>query len=272
MIGMWATALVLCLSQAAIAQSGNAAPLKSLRSGVDAAGWEAVGRLDVAGAAFCTAALIAPDVVLTAAHCLFDPRTKAVVGARDVVFHVGYRNGVASQSVSAHSYVLHPKFEYDGDARGARVTNDVALVQLNHAMTTLNLKPFSTGDRPRKGSDVAVVSYGKSRKNTPTLEQACSVLARRSGMLVLDCNVEFGSSGAPVFQRDLAGNMQVVSVISSAMDLNGKRYALGTDLQRPLAVLQDLLAQQPPAPATSTKPQVRVLGANRTNGAKFLRP
>mgnify|MGYP001584998344 CR=1 FL=1 len=38
--------------------------LQRLDSGVEAAGWEAVGRLDIDGKGFCTAALIAPDTVL----------------------------------------------------------------------------------------------------------------------------------------------------------------------------------------------------------------
>ena len=41
--------------------------------------WEAVGRLDIDGVGFCTGALIAPDIVLTAAHCLFDKESKALI-------------------------------------------------------------------------------------------------------------------------------------------------------------------------------------------------
>ena len=38
--------------------------------------WPAVGRLTLdGGQGFCTASLIAPDIILTAAHCLYDEKT-----------------------------------------------------------------------------------------------------------------------------------------------------------------------------------------------------
>ena len=38
--------------------------------------WQAVGRIDT-GPGFCTGTLIAADLVLTAAHCLFHPRPES---------------------------------------------------------------------------------------------------------------------------------------------------------------------------------------------------
>src|SRR6056297_2725282 len=55
--------------------------------------WLAVGRLNVTGQGFCTATLVAPDLVLIAAHCLVDKRTGRVVTPDRVHFLAGYRTG-----------------------------------------------------------------------------------------------------------------------------------------------------------------------------------
>lgn len=80
----------LCFTSTAFAQD---AQLRRLESGADAAGWEAVGRLNIGGTGFCTGALIAPNLVLTAGHCLFDKKTGERIDHTRVEFLAGWRNG-----------------------------------------------------------------------------------------------------------------------------------------------------------------------------------
>ena len=78
-----------------VAPGGRDSGLKRLDTGDASRGWLAVGRLDIDGRGFCTGALIAPDLVLTAAHCLYDkPPANRFDHAR-IEFLAGWRNGRA---------------------------------------------------------------------------------------------------------------------------------------------------------------------------------
>ncbi|MEM8798570.1 MAG: trypsin-like serine protease, partial [Pseudomonadota bacterium] len=71
-----ALAVLFCITLLAT-QAASESALKRLDTGDDSRGWEAVGKLNIDGRGFCTGALIAPDIVLTAAHCLYDKETGA---------------------------------------------------------------------------------------------------------------------------------------------------------------------------------------------------
>lgn len=248
------------------------AALRRLDTMDDSRGWEAVGRLELGGAGFCTGALIAPDLVLTAAHCLFDKRTKQPIDHDKIEFLAGWRNGRASAYRNVRRAVVHPAYVYDGDVSSERVRNDLALLELSQPIRNTSIRPFGTAVRPATGDSVGVVSYAKSRSEVPSLQEVCTVLSRQEGVLVTSCNVDFGSSGAPIFSFD-GGEANIVSVVSAKAELDGKNVSLGTSLAEPLEELRaELLAgggfQQGASPAAS---RVRV-GVRNDTGAKFVKP
>lgn len=249
------------------ALAADPSPLRGLMTADDTRGFEAVGRVDLGPGSFCTGTLVAPDLVLTAGHCLFVADTRERRDVASMQFLAGLRDGRALAYRGVRRAILHPDYEYVGnEGSSTRVINDLALLELDRPIRNGSVQPIGTGKRPRKGDEVGVVSYAFDRAARPSLQEACQVLARPSRMLVISCTVDFGSSGAPILSFK-GGEPRIVSVVSAKAEAMGQPVSLGTDLESPLETLMEL-ARGGSGPS---EPVVRRIGAAGSN-AKFLRP
>lgn len=231
-------------------------------------GWEAVGRLDIRGKGFCTASLIRERLILTAAHCLFDNDGRLIEADR-FEFRAGLRDGRASATRTISRAIAHPNYSHNGEAtRPSEVAMDIAVLELDQPIRATRMRPYLIAQQPITGDEVGVVSYGRGREDAPSLQEVCSVLGRQTGVIVMTCDVEYGSSGSPVFTvRN--GETRIASVVSAMAQVDGQKVSLGTSLNGPLNALLTHFAALGPARPGGTQRLISIGERNQT-GAKFV--
>ncbi|MDA7423227.1 trypsin-like serine peptidase [Thalassococcus lentus] len=236
-------------------------------------GWEAIGRVDT-GHGYCTGTLIARDIVLTAAHCLFNTRGQPI-SAQTVSFKAGYHHGQqiahrqVIQWVAPEGFNSKPGAEIDAEL----IANDVALLKLDRAIVSAEADPFRVLQGAAAGAKVSVVSYGRGRDEVLSRQAKCSVKGRyRDGILGFDCDVTFGSSGAPVFIRE-DGRLRILSIISGGTAPGeAGSIAYGMTLPPVVDALMTRLRRDAALPKASAGAKRISVGGGNNTGAKFVRP
>ena len=249
------------------------APLKRLTLRQDLLGWEAVGRVEIDGRGYCTGVLVAADLVLTAAHCL-SSADGTLAAPATLRFRAGLRDGVALAESGILRIVVHPAYAPQG-AGAERIRHDLGLMQLASPVPVGTAAPYPAAALAEGAGDLTVVSYGQGRDEALSQDESCTLLGRDDGLVAFDCDVTFGSSGAPVFRRT-GGRVELVSLVSGGVTEGARRLAFGMELPKAVAELKAALrrgdVRAEGAPAARVLRPAAGAASQAPGGAKILRP
>ncbi len=151
----------------------------------------------------CTGFLVAPTLVMTAAHCLFQPKVRAFLQPDAVHVLASYRAGTYRAHARAIRFLIpdsYRPFVEDGTA-GA----DRAVLVLDRPVGTaaqaLKLQPV-----PALPAPIRLAGYGQDRDELALESPACTASAlvadgQGRPLLAHDCQATSGTSGAPLVWR-----------------------------------------------------------------------
>jgi V8-like Glu-specific endopeptidase len=208
------------LAARALLAAGLVAPAaagEAILPEAEQAAWNAVGRVNIAGynsRRMCTGTLVAPDRVLTAAHCVLDARDRPAPPG-EIVFVAGWRAGAAAADARGAALSVHPGFSAGLATGEVRIFHDLALLTLERAL--VGIRPLSVAALPEGGGPLTILGYRSDRPHIATRSTPCRITHRAPDAFVIDCPVAEGTSGAPVLARTATG-WRVVGVVSAASD------------------------------------------------------
>jgi V8-like Glu-specific endopeptidase len=189
--------------------------------------WDAIGQVNVSGyrrSGRCTGTLVAPDLVMTAAHCVLDPWTKKPYALKDIHFLTGVRGSEHKGHATAKCLkfprgftftppeTINPSLPSQQVPIEALFTDAVAVV-LDEKLT---VAPVSLADDPRAEPGLPLVhaAYPADRRFALTAHFDCQFLrGDLTGPLwFVDCDTHPASSGGPVL-LDEGGQLKLVAVM-----------------------------------------------------------
>ena len=178
------------------------------------------------GMAFCSATIIGPNHVVTAAHCFYEIDSGRRLTAQDIQIGSGTYAQIL-RNLRVRAIVPHPRYNINSNSTGAQQDFDIGVLVFDGQLPA-NLRPICVGQAgtTTQSNEVLIAGYGKKHdydESHGQLYQVNMPVGRfypeykefdlQLGLRKGSCN---GDSGGPAYFKSPTGAIQVIGAASRA--------------------------------------------------------